>query len=354
MGKDVRMEYLNMKNNKFYFNSFFNSVNKSNYDLIINSLSNKNYLFTKNHSTVNDQNYFNKDGSSIDFIVNHEEIHFEGPEFKYFLNEYGFRSKKFSEFNKNNVNILFLGCSITQGVGLPENSTWYKKLIDKISNENPSKKIDFYNIAMSGIGVHTSIKNLITFLNKVGKPNYIFAYFPDFTRSLIWDKDESMYFNVHFREIFDGSFPKREIEYSKNCINQDLIMRDSTLIHMLELICMFSNINLIWSTWVNEQEKIYEDIGFNDYFYFHVPVEDLYVQPLTINLNLKNKYRYDKKEYDFLLKKINKKNINSEPYWSSARDGMHFGSFYSEYVAEQFFIKFKNKYGNIRNEVKNG
>jgi len=316
-----------------------------NYNPVVNLFDNRRYLFVTNHSTVNSDNYFNQAGSSVGSLVNHEEKYLDGPDFNYTLNEYGFRSKKFSEFNKNNTNILFLGCSITQGVGLPEESTWYKKLINKISNENPSKKIDFYNISMSGIGVHTIIKNLIVFLNQVGKPDYIFGYMPDSNRSLLWDKDQ--FHNFHYRNNLNEDFPEREIAYSKNIVIQDLLMRDTTLLHLLELICSLGGIKLIWSTWPPENQNFYNATGFNNYFLFYAPIEDLYVQPNNVAEKIKNDFYYEKKEYDFKLKQINKKNKNNEPYWSSARDGMHYGSFYSEFVADKFFKEFKNRYEKI-------
>lgn len=316
-----------------YFNDpdnyFRDTFDEEKYFNLLNSLSYKKYLF---YTGVHHKNGINV-CREVDKLDEPEPKHIDGPDFKYFLNEYGFRSKSFFEFNKKNTNILFVGCSITFGTGLPEESTWYKKFINKINIKN----VDYYNLSINGAGTQVLIKNIITFINTVGKPDYIFMYLPNISRLLKWDENE-------YKGIGNDLFvdKKNLIGYSV----EDTAMWTSTLLHLLELLCDLSNIKLIWSTWMRDQADFYKSIGFKHYFDLDFNISDLYVTPPEIHKIRNPKYVGYKYEYDKLLKDINKKNINNEPYWSSARDGWHFGSLFSETVSEKFLIEFNRKFND--------
>ena len=313
---------------------------KKYYDSIIEGVSAKGYLFF-----LESYNWWSKkqNCSVLNKMHEQEKIYFDGPEFKYFINEYGFRSKSFSEFDLNNINVLFLGCSITQGVGLPEECMWAKKLVDKIQNDMPDKQIDYYNLSIAGGGIHLAIKNLITFLNTVGKPDYIFVYFPQISRSIIWN-DEN-YISVLLPNKIEKRLNEQE-EFLENYNVENTLLYTTTLIHMMELICNLSGIKLIWSTWYNEQMKTIKKVGFNNYFELNINTLDYYAEPIEISKHrghYTDDYNY---QYKYHLKRINKSNINNEPYWSSARDGWHFGTSFHTQVAEKFYIEFKSKYKN--------
>ena len=315
---------------------------KKYYKYLIKIVSAKNFLVFSPAPIINSKKQIS---FMSDYIVESEQKHFEGPEFKYFINEDGFRSKNFSEFNPNNTNILFLGCSITQGAGLPEECMWTTKLVDKIKNDTPDKQIDHYNLSISGAGVDLVIKNLITFLNTVGKPDYVFAYFPQISRSIIWDGHES-YINVLYPHKHVNSYTEQEDKFSEDYIPEDRLLYVTTLIHMMELICNLSGIKLLWSNWPDHQFKTMREINFNNYFQLDVNMEDHYAEVIEIHKQRGNDVKFYKNDYKNIVKRINKSNVNNEPYWSSARDGWHFGTSFHAHVAEKFYEELKYKYIN--------
>jgi len=315
--------------------------NKKYYQYVIDILSAKKFLVFAKDSIIKSK----KTPRLIsDYIFEAEEKYFEGPDFKYFINEDGFRSKNFSEFNSSNINIVFLGCSITAGAGLPEECMWTTKLVDKIKNDIPDKQIDHYNLSISGAGIDIVIKNLITFLNTVGKPDYVFAYFPQISRSIIWD--ENNYINVLYPHKHIDSFTNQQDKFSENYVPEDRLLYVTTLIHMMELLCNLSGIKLLWSTWNYDQLKAIRDINFNNYFELYVNLEDHYAEVMEVHKQRGNDVRFYENDYKNIVKRINKSNVNNEPYWSSARDGWHWGTSFHTHAAEKFYKELKYKYIN--------
>lgn len=313
--------------------------NKKNNKGVVEDASAYKYLFFTHHAKKTKS--IQKPGM-FDEMADSESIYFDGPNFQYYINENGFRSKSFSEFNQDNVNILFLGCSITQGAGLPEECMWTTKLVNKIENDILNKQIDHYNLSTSGAGIHLIIKNLITFLNTVGKPDYVFAYFPQISRSLIWDSES--YINAHYASGPLNQYPKHDQLFSQKYVVEDSLMYNSTLIHMMELICNLSGIKLIWSTWYLDQTETINRIRFNNYFDIPYNSEMHYAAVIEIYKKRGGDSKSYAKEYERNVKIINSFNVNNEPYWSSARDGWHFGTSFHNHVAEQFYKELKDKY----------
>ena len=100
--------------------------------------------------------------------VTGEKIVVDGPDFLYKLNQDGFRSKDFLEFDKDKNNILFAGCSITFGQGLPEDLVWPQALISRLESNNPKEIFDSYNIGLPGVGIFTICKNILAFNDNEG------------------------------------------------------------------------------------------------------------------------------------------------------------------------------------------
>jgi len=118
---------------------------------------------------------------STDTSENYREIDeskninlYKPEEFEYIFNSDGFRC---DEFNlKSEIPIVFVGCSITEGVGLPITDTWAYKLITKI-REHTKKNIPFWNLAKSGASIDTIARNLFWFCKKYDV-KHVFGCFP--------------------------------------------------------------------------------------------------------------------------------------------------------------------------------
>lgn len=91
-------------------------------------------------------------------------------EIKYQFNSDGYRCDEFnlsSEFS-----VLFMGCSLTEGVGLPLNETWSFYLHQQILKTS-IKNIPFWSLAKGGTGIDYAARCYYQYAN-ILKPKYIF------------------------------------------------------------------------------------------------------------------------------------------------------------------------------------
>lgn len=127
--------------------------------------------------------------------------------FNYQFNNYGFRCDNFVDYSKFKYRILFLGCSHTEGVGIPVEETWAYKLLQRI-NEELGENIPYWTIAMSGTGLDTQTRALYQ-LNDMLRPNIIIALFPEASRREVYNgfhylkqmnKEEYYYYHKAFSD----------------------------------------------------------------------------------------------------------------------------------------------------------
>jgi len=100
-------------------------------------------------------------------------INYTRDEFDYKFNSDGFRCDNFTEHS--DLPILFLGCSYTQGVGLPIETTWPKLILNKIRQLHPDKNIPHWSLAIGGTGIDTMAFELARRIDTL-KPKYIFYH----------------------------------------------------------------------------------------------------------------------------------------------------------------------------------
>ena len=99
-------------------------------------------------------------------------------QFTYTFNSDGFRCDNFSL--ESNLPIVFLGCSCTEGIGLPLEHTWSYQLLQQIRNKT-GKQIPYWSLALGGSGVDTQASCLY-WLSKKVKISHVFANFSPFHR----------------------------------------------------------------------------------------------------------------------------------------------------------------------------
>lgn len=306
--------------------------NKFNYNLIKDCLL-PNKFFSNN--LKKEVNFYKKDNYFYaKYLFLNELDIVPGNNFEYQINSENFRGKDFNEFNKNNINILFGGCSQTLGVGLPEENTWYKKLSDKISLMHEEKKVDFYNISVNGSSIELIVKNVIAFIKKGNRPDYICLLLPESSRVMSFNKDENE-FSLYTP---NASLEKEKKYYGTKYVHEDKLLINFILLSLLEELCISSEIKLIWTTWEEQENKMYLNGGFNNFFKIDENLTNIAVWPPEHNEKI-NRIEFLQKHYEIEITKFNKKykNENNEPYWHSARDGIHYGSAASTILAEIFF-----------------
>ena len=151
----------------------------------------------------------------------------------YNLNTHSLRSDEFISSHEGK-HILFAGCSVTTGEGLPLEDTWAHKLYTQISNSQ--KTSGYFNISYPGASILSIINQIYSYVENFGSPDYIFALLPNIVRDTPRDKrsagrpDEETY--------------QRVIEECKN----------------LEKFCVKNKIKLFISGWELQEQSHFRSI----------------------------------------------------------------------------------------------
>lgn len=91
---------------------------------------------------------------------------------EYRYNDYGFRTD--IDFKNLERGSVFLGCSFTEGIGLPVESTWGYKVANTLNTP-------FINLGVAGKGVDTAYRNLVAASRKF-KIDNVFLFIPPLYR----------------------------------------------------------------------------------------------------------------------------------------------------------------------------
>lgn len=96
----------------------------------------------------------------------------------YSYNSHGFRSEEF-DFNTDKKNILAVGCSFTEGIGLRLEDTW----VHKVSKHFPNHKC--HNFGYNGRGAEWVARSLYNVV-PVARPEIVFIFWPPMPRVEFW------------------------------------------------------------------------------------------------------------------------------------------------------------------------
>ena len=122
----------------------------------------------------------------------------------YRYNSYGFRSNSTGprEFEDAYIypTMLVSGCSITEGIGVPENFLWYNVLRQKIySTVNIIDPMVTFNVGKGGISTAAAIRNIyVSIEHKGAKPDFVYLLLPPTHRKELLFSDKN---NIGY--IFD-------------------------------------------------------------------------------------------------------------------------------------------------------
>jgi hypothetical protein len=190
--------------------------------------------------------YENKDGYHIVKKVRHEHINpgRENWDVEYRLNSDLFRSDHFKK-EHDGLHIVFSGCSSTEGVGIKQEHTWAYKTYDELSK---TKKIDgYYNLGQSNSGYHQIIGNFLTYVEKYGKPDYLFVLLPNIQRRYKYLEEENYWEYVSYPQpgsVTPTEGPRFEIDDYISVFPAWAKTWQSFINY-----CKANKIKLFWSTW---------------------------------------------------------------------------------------------------------
>ena len=122
------------------------------------------------------------------------------------------------EFIENKTDVLTAGCSISFGLGLPENGVWPNILQN-------TTKYNVNNISYPGYSIMYLCDNIIKYCEKFGDPKYIFCLFPDFFRYLFVN-DPYFHITKNNSKDVDIDFPNIHHVFSQsiNYSNANIVL----------------------------------------------------------------------------------------------------------------------------------
>jgi len=232
-------------------------------------------------------------------------------------NEY-FRCDDFIQ-NNNKMHILFAGCSQSEGVGGNIEDSWTNILYNKIKNNND---VDgFYSIARAGYGWQKIISNFLIYIEKYGKPDFLFILLPNVGRVYEWQVNENHWtYKQKYPYFFieNGKY-KNEIGMSEKDYYETLINFKASW-DLFEKFCKTNNIKLLWSTWDELDHQNFKTMGVSENY---------------INLAINEKMELYFKEY-IKNNKLKKDDMN--------RRDDHYGTLYNRYWADNFYRGIKERW----------
>ena len=109
------------------------------------------------------------------------QANYRPEDFAYTFNSDGFRCDEFT--SEADIRILFVGCSYTEGIGLPVSEIWPTYILNKIRvlPENQNKKIPFFTVAVGGSSVDAMARRLVQYIDVI-KPTHIIFLVGHFLR----------------------------------------------------------------------------------------------------------------------------------------------------------------------------
>lgn len=121
--------------------------------------------------------------------INPKFITYGKSDFFYRRNSHGFRSENFN--NEDDVKVLYAGCSLTEGVGLPLEHTW-SHFVNAAIGKDLGKKLSMYNIGYGGFSIDAIVRfTYLTIKNNIFKPDIVLLLLPSISRN------EIVYRNQH-------------------------------------------------------------------------------------------------------------------------------------------------------------
>lgn len=158
-------------------------------------------------------------------------------DFSYKLNNYGHRCDNFKN-DCGNGSLLFAGCSFTFGEGLPYKSNWSGILYDKLSFRNEDN-YGYYSLGYCGGSNYLIAKNIISYIENFGKPEAVFALFPESSRKTQMVNEEELVLIPYQKQHKESIWGKRE----------NAFINTYKTIYKLNEYLKKNNINFVWSFW---------------------------------------------------------------------------------------------------------
>jgi hypothetical protein len=273
----------------------------------------------------------------------------------YKYNSDGYRSDDFKNIGDvhEGKHILFAGCSETEGVGTKLENVWSHIVYQKITEAE--KCSGFFNIGSKGLSIDMIFQQVLSYIEKSGKPDVLFINFPDLFKFYIWDERlqtwaakigtqtgiaYNLYDKFYLKDLKQGMESEQSL-LIEDVMNDEILkalcavngtyfvpeliseeeyanstIRAFRYFVLMEKLCRILGIDLFWGTWdMYSSTSIENSELFNNY---------------TNIANTKSLYRW-MYENGYDIKDL------------VARDGGHCGNAIHAYWAHRLFTAYKEK-----------
>jgi hypothetical protein len=217
------------------------------------------------------------------------------------FNSLGYRSDEFIK-NHEKEHILFVGCSVTYGVGLEKEKTWSDILYKKINQEKETS--GYFNLSAPGTSMFDQIFNIFKYFKEFGHPKHLFFNIPEALR----------FYHIENNIIFNAIYDKSEYDM--------LLFLGYQYYFMLDLYCKKNNINLYCFSNSNAERKLSFD--------------------LILSQNFDTYYAHIQKDRWNATLEYHENNPEDE-YWMKAKDNKHNGTGAHFYWANWMYKKYKER-----------
>lgn len=238
---------------------------------------------------------------------------------RYDLNEHEFRTSHKFENLKDNEFILAVGCSITMGVGIDEDSRWSNQI-------EKSLNIPVVNLGVGGSDIHTAIRNVCSYIRHYSKPKAIIVQIPELTRFSFLKSNGisrcNSYFNIYNFDHYKA--PKIELQGADYHFNQEVAIQQLV---MLQTVFSAFCVPVIYFTVRGLDLSFYDKNKVDNYTSYHTThdctgvVSALFPDDIIYDLQRNEHNEYDFKKYEGVL-------------MDYGRDLMHPGDFQNTVWAE--------------------
>ena len=109
-------------------------------------------------------------------VIRTTQVPYGPNDIEYKYNNFGFRCDDFEDWTKHPYRILYAGCSMTEGIGLPLDDIWATILHKKIC-KTFDIDIPFWTIASGGTGIDQMVRYLYN-VKDLLRPQIIISYLP--------------------------------------------------------------------------------------------------------------------------------------------------------------------------------
>ena len=187
---------------------------------------------------------FNWMGS--DTPQNYQNKNYTDYDIKYTYNSHGFRC---DEFVDSKFRMLFLGCSVTEGIGLPITETFSYLIYTEIKNKI-GKDFPYWNLGIGAGGLDSIIRAYYHY-HDILKPQVVISLFPTYRLEFY---NKSCWISIM------PNWDPEEIFKNNHFLIQPSVIKYNTQknLAILDLLFQKNNTMQIWDTW---DEKIFSNLN---------------------------------------------------------------------------------------------